>query len=134
MWRKGSYTKGKVVFGLIALWIAATVGGAYAAPDYPVRPIILQVPWPPGGASDVMARILASVAEKKLGQAIVVINKAGAGSQVVLAETARAKTEGKMPWGQLGALQAFVGLLGSSVGSGEHGPAFSQEGSLEKGI
>jgi tripartite-type tricarboxylate transporter receptor subunit TctC len=86
--------KGKVIFGFIALWIVATVGGAYAAADYPVRPVILQVPWPPGGASDVMARILASVAEKKLGQPIMVINKAGAGSQVGVAETARAKPDG----------------------------------------
>ena len=64
------------------------------AQTYPTKPVILQVPWPAGGSTDVGARIVAGVAEKKWGQPIVVTNKVGAGSQVGLTETARAKPDG----------------------------------------
>lgn len=87
--------KRRVIFSLVALVIGGLVVSAYAAPpEYPVKPIILQVPWPAGGSTDMGARILASIAEKKIGQPIVVINKVGAGSQVGLAETARQKPDG----------------------------------------
>jgi len=62
--------------------------------DYPTKPIILQVPWPAGGSTDVGARIVASIAEKKMGQPIVVTNRVGAGSQIGLTETARQKPDG----------------------------------------
>lgn len=71
--------------------------GAYAGAqtsDYPTKPVILQVPWPAGGSTDVGARIVAAIAEKKMGQPIVVTNKVGAGSQIGLTETARAKPDG----------------------------------------
>ena len=64
------------------------------AAEYPTKPIILQVPWPAGGSTDVGARILAAIAEKKMGQPIIVTNKVGAGSQIGLTETARAKPDG----------------------------------------
>ncbi len=62
--------------------------------DYPTKPVILQVPWPAGGSTDVGARIVASIAEKKMGQPIVVTNRVGAGSQIGLTETARQKPDG----------------------------------------
>jgi len=68
--------------------------GIALALEYPNKPITLQVPAPAGGGTDTGARILASAAEKKLGQPIVVINKAGAGTQVGLTETARQKPDG----------------------------------------
>ncbi|MEM2914896.1 MAG: tripartite tricarboxylate transporter substrate binding protein [Candidatus Bathyarchaeia archaeon] len=68
--------------------------GVALALEYPTRPITLQVPAPAGGGTDTGARILASVAERKIGQPIVVINKAGAGTQVGLTETARQKPDG----------------------------------------
>jgi tripartite-type tricarboxylate transporter receptor subunit TctC len=81
--------------------VAATViglsgAGAYGAPplNYPVKPIMLNIPWPAGGPSDVGCRILAAIAEKKMGQPIVIVNKPGAGSQIGLAETARQKGDG----------------------------------------
>ena len=79
-----------MIFGLI--W-----GGSFAgaqALDYPNKPVILQVPWPAGGSTDVGARIVASIAEKKMGQPIVVTNRVGAGSQIGLTETARQKPNG----------------------------------------
>jgi len=80
-----------VLFGVLAMG-----GNAYsqAQIDFPKRPITLQVPWVAGGGTDVGARILASIAEKKIGQPIVVINKVGAGSQVGLTELSRQKPDG----------------------------------------
>lgn len=88
--------KGRVFIILLLVLISALVVGTYAAMpiDYPVRPITLQVPWPAGGPTDVGARILAAIAEKKMGQPIVVINRVGAGSQVGLTEIARQKPDG----------------------------------------
>jgi tripartite-type tricarboxylate transporter receptor subunit TctC len=88
--------KGRVFLSILGALIMALMISAPAAPatDYPVKPITMQVPWPAGGSTDVGARILASIAEKKIGQPIVVINKAGAGSQVGLTELARQKPDG----------------------------------------
>ncbi len=49
---------------------------------------------PAGGGTDVGARILASVAEKKMGQPIVVVNKSGAGTQIGFTELSRQKPDG----------------------------------------
>jgi tripartite-type tricarboxylate transporter receptor subunit TctC len=69
-------------------WGAGYVGAQ--ALNYPTKPIICQVPWPAGGSTDLGARIVTAIAEKKMGQPIVVTNKVGAGSQIGLTETARA--------------------------------------------
>ena len=52
------------------------------AQEWPNKPIRWIVPFPPGGAMDVMARALADKSSKALGQAIVIENKAGAGGKV----------------------------------------------------
>ena len=86
----------RILFSLLIvvgpLW-GASLAGAQTA-DYPTKPLILQVPWPAGGSTDIGARIVAAIAEKKMGQPIVVTNRVGAGSQIGLTETARAKPDG----------------------------------------
>ena len=62
--------------------------------DYPTKPVNFICPWPAGGSSDMGSRIIAQVAEKKIGQPIVVSNKVGAGSQIGLTELARSKPDG----------------------------------------
>ncbi len=52
---------------------------AQAEEKYPSKPITLIVPWPPGGSTDLVMRALSRVAEKDLGQSIVIDNKGGAG-------------------------------------------------------
>ena len=79
---------------LIAAAVAAALVGGAAAQDYPARPVQLMVAFPPGGSTDVGARIVASIAEKQLGQPIVVVNKAGAGGQVGWTEMSRQKPDG----------------------------------------
>jgi tripartite-type tricarboxylate transporter receptor subunit TctC len=85
--------RGKWIFGLAVLSLALFVGSPYAA-DYPTRPITLQIPYPAGGSTDVGGRIVAAIAEKAIGQPVVVLNKAGAGGQVGWTELARQKPDG----------------------------------------
>jgi tripartite-type tricarboxylate transporter receptor subunit TctC len=85
--------RGKIVFSLVSAFFLAFGVCAYAA-DYPTKPITLQVPYPAGGSSDVGARIVAAIAEKQIGQPIVVVNKAGAGGQIGWTELARQKPDG----------------------------------------
>src|SRR5918992_3616181 len=61
---------------------------------YPAKPVQLMVAYPAGGSTDIAARIVASIAEKQLGQSIVVVNKGGAGGQVGWTEMSRAKPDG----------------------------------------
>jgi tripartite-type tricarboxylate transporter receptor subunit TctC len=63
----------------MALAILSTLGifSAQAA-DYPTRPIRVVVPWPPGGPTDAVARVLAQEMSETLRQPIVIDNKAGA--------------------------------------------------------
>ncbi len=85
--------KKRMVFALPAGFILLFVAFAFAQ-DFPTKPITLQVPYPPGGSTDVGARIAAAIAEKMIGQPIVVVNKAGAGGQVGWTELARQKPDG----------------------------------------
>ena len=85
--------KGKVLVSLVIGTIFALSGISFAQ-DYPNRPITLQVPYPAGGSTDVGSRIAAAIAEKMIGQPIVVVNKAGAGGQVGWTELARQKPDG----------------------------------------
>src|SRR5512137_2933306 len=86
----------RILFSLLIvvgpLW-GASLAGAQTV-DYPTKPVVLQVPWPAGGSTYVGARIVAAIADKKLGQPIVVTNRVGAGSQIGLTETARQKPDG----------------------------------------
>jgi tripartite-type tricarboxylate transporter receptor subunit TctC len=65
-----------------------------AGADYPTKPITLIVPFPPGGGADTVGRPLASVAHQHLGQAMVVLNKAGGGGAVGTQFVANAKPDG----------------------------------------
>ncbi|MDI6754115.1 MAG: tripartite tricarboxylate transporter substrate binding protein [Thermodesulfobacteriota bacterium] len=85
--------KGRVIFSLVAVLILALGVSAYPQ-AYPTKPVMLMVAYPAGGSTDVGARIVASIAEKELGQPIVVLNKAGAGGQVGFTELAKQKPDG----------------------------------------
>ncbi len=74
-------------FGLMAATLA------FAQP-YPNKPIKLQVPFAPGGTTDIVARVIADPLGKALGQSVVVENRAGGGGIVGAAETARSAPDG----------------------------------------
>src|SRR5262245_610738 len=77
-----------------ALASLALVAGMAAAQEFPTRPVELMVAFPAGGSTDVGARVVAAIAEKQLGQPIVVVNKGGAGGQVGWTDMARRKPDG----------------------------------------
>ena len=76
-----------------ALLLVLACAGANAQP-YPAKPIRLVVPFPPGGSIDIMARRLAIPLTAKLGQSVVVENRAGAGSIVGGTFVAQAPNDG----------------------------------------
>ncbi|NCX89966.1 MAG: tripartite tricarboxylate transporter substrate binding protein, partial [Betaproteobacteria bacterium] len=61
---------------------------------FPVRPITMVVPFPPGGVADTVGRPMAEAMGRMLGQAVFVENKAGAGGALGMAQVARAKPDG----------------------------------------
>ena len=83
----------KPLFALLAL-LAAFVPAHAPAQTYPVKPIRFVVPFAPGGASDVLARLVGQKLAERLGQPVVVENKPGAATTVGAAEVARAPADG----------------------------------------
>lgn len=82
---------------LAALAITLSSGSAVAADaadNYPERPISWIVPFPPGGAMDVIARVLSETMSQDLGQSIVVENKPGAGGNIGANYVVKAKPDG----------------------------------------
>lgn len=82
---------------VVALVVGALFMGPPAAMSedkYPVKPIKLVVPYGPGGATDLAARVLVSVLPEYLGQAVVVVNKKGAGGSLGFDEVRQAKPDG----------------------------------------
>jgi len=80
--------------GLAPLLALACGASAWAADDWPARPLRLILPAAPGGSSDPTARLLADEMSKRLGQPIAVLNRPGAGGNVGMAEAARAGSDG----------------------------------------
>lgn len=72
----------------------AAAGASPAFAEYPERPIQMLVPWGAGGGSDAVARIIASLMEKELGQPVAVVNKAGGSGAVGHQAIASAKPDG----------------------------------------
>ncbi len=77
-----------------ACGVAAMIAGTASAATYPDRPINFVVPYGPGGASDIAARLITEKMSASLGQSIVVENKPGAGGMLGVGYVARQKADG----------------------------------------
>jgi tripartite-type tricarboxylate transporter receptor subunit TctC len=79
----------------VAIFAAATLHAASAAAQsYPSKPIRLMVPFPPGGSTDIVARIVAQKLGTQLGQQLVIENRGGAGGTLGTAVVAKAPADG----------------------------------------
>ncbi len=86
----------RLLLALAAATLFSTQGAGLvaAAEKFPDRPVMFTVPFPPGGPTDAMARILATELTKELGQSVIVENRAGAGGNIGAEFVARAKPDG----------------------------------------
>jgi tripartite-type tricarboxylate transporter receptor subunit TctC len=87
-------TSRRIILGLAATAALALAAPAGAQPAYPLRPITLVVPFPAGGSTDLVARVVAEKMGADLGQQIVVDNRGGAGGNVGSAAAAKADPDG----------------------------------------
>jgi tripartite-type tricarboxylate transporter receptor subunit TctC len=84
-----------VSFGLMALSGSLSTHVAFAqAADFPSKPIKIVVTFPPGGSADAIIRILSTRLNDKLGQALVIDNRPGAGGNIGLSVVAKAAPDG----------------------------------------
>jgi tripartite-type tricarboxylate transporter receptor subunit TctC len=85
---------------LILPWLAALLTVSAMPPlvmaqsPYPVKPVRLIVPYPPGGGNDTLARIFGQKLTESLGQQVIVENRAGAGTTIGTAFASRATPDG----------------------------------------
>jgi tripartite-type tricarboxylate transporter receptor subunit TctC len=85
----------KIARTLLCFALLTLIGlGTALAQNYPIKPIKFIVPYPPGGASDVTARILGQKLMEAYGQPVVIENRAGANGNIALAEVAKAAPDG----------------------------------------
>lgn len=77
-----------------SVMLTTGISAACAADNWPSRPIKLVVPFPPGGAADISARVFADKLGEALNQTVVIENKAGAGTAIAAEAVAKADPDG----------------------------------------
>jgi tripartite-type tricarboxylate transporter receptor subunit TctC len=89
-------TSRRATIGLFAIGFVALVwpAGGASALDYPSRPVRFVVGYPPGGATDILARLIGQRLSEKLGQQFVIENKAGAGNNIATEAVVNAEPDG----------------------------------------
>ena len=91
------WTTRRTAFGLLAATLGLAVAAqaqAQAAEAWPTKPITIIVPFPAGGGTDMVARVLAEKMAPKLGQSILIDNKGGAAGVLGTDTVAKAKPDG----------------------------------------
>jgi tripartite-type tricarboxylate transporter receptor subunit TctC len=89
------FTRRSVALATAAALLALAAPGAFAqGPAYPAKPITMIVPFPPGGPTDLVARVLAQKIGEQMGQSILVDNRAGANGNIGAQLVAKAPADG----------------------------------------
>ncbi len=83
-----------LILGVACLCAAICGGNRAGAQDWPTRPVTMVVPFPPGGGTDVLGRIIARRMSEILGQQVLVENVGGAGGMIGSARVAHATPDG----------------------------------------
>jgi tripartite-type tricarboxylate transporter receptor subunit TctC len=97
----------KMIFSMMVLATVAAIGSApVMAQPYPSKPVKLIVPYPPGGNTDIVARMYSQKLSERLGQPVVVDNRGGAAGAIGMAVAAKSANDG---------YTLVVGDLGSMV-------------------
>src|SRR5437763_3331218 len=93
---RNSMTSRRAAIGLVAIGLPALVLSARtaAALDYPTRPVRFVVGYPPGGATDILARLIGQRLSERLGQQFVIENKPGAGNNIATESVVNAEPDG----------------------------------------
>ncbi len=82
------------VAAVVAFLLAMAAAAPARAEDYPVRPVMLIVPYTPGGSTEILARIAAQKLEQRLGKPGIVENKPGAGTVIGSSAVAQSAPDG----------------------------------------
>ncbi len=83
-----------ILAAALALLLAAAAPDRAAAETYPSRPIRLIVPFPPGGAADILARLIGGKISEQMGQPVIVENRPGAGGTLGADAAAKSPPDG----------------------------------------
>jgi tripartite-type tricarboxylate transporter receptor subunit TctC len=83
-----------IMLAAIAAGLPFAASAAWAQSNYPTKPIRLVVPFPPGGGTDIFARVIGQKLSESLGQPVVIENKPGAGGNIGVDTVAKSQPDG----------------------------------------
>jgi tripartite-type tricarboxylate transporter receptor subunit TctC len=92
--RLGSAAAARSAVATCGLAVLAILSSPAASQTYPVKPVRLVVPFPPGGGTDLVGRAIAQGLSERLGQSVIVDNRAGAGGVIGADHVAKSQPDG----------------------------------------
>ena len=88
------HTHQAIILSAVLATFQATAAGSAGSQSYPTRPITMIVPYPAGGPTDTLARVMSEPLKNRLGQSVIIENVTGAGGSIGTGRVARAEPDG----------------------------------------